>query len=63
MKPRSSPGNLRMLNFPPADHPIGGAPAYHVRTGGHDILACDWARCLDFVGRPLRSTSANTSRP
>ena len=41
-------------DFPPVDHPVGDFVRYHVRTGGHDITAYDWAQYLDFADRHLR---------
>ncbi|MEO1237233.1 MAG: enolase C-terminal domain-like protein [Planctomycetota bacterium] len=37
---------------PPVDTPLSDTPAgYHVRRGGHDLLAYDWACFMDFCDR------------
>jgi len=37
-------------DWPPAGESSGGV-GYHLRAGGHDLLASDWDRFLDFVTR------------
>ena len=40
--------------WPPANKPLlGDGLAYHLRTGGHDMTAYDWARYLDHADRVL----------
>ncbi len=41
-------------DLPSVDRPVGGTIGYHVRTGGHDITAYDWAQFLDFADRHLK---------
>lgn len=42
---------------PAVDHPLKtGAIGYHVRSGGHDINAYDWAQYLDFADLHFRKT-------
>jgi hypothetical protein len=36
---------------PAPDRPVGDVVAYHLRTGGHDIMDYDWARYLEFADR------------
>jgi hypothetical protein len=43
-------GSERM---PEVDQPIGGALAYHVRSGEHDMTRWDWLQYLDFADRHL----------
>ncbi len=31
----------------------GGRVGYHLRSGGHDLLLCDWTRYMDFADRHL----------
>lgn len=46
---------LGVTEQPPVDQPVlGDGIAYHIRSGGHDITAYDWARYLDFADRVLR---------
>jgi hypothetical protein len=44
-----------VADMPPVDQPVGGTLRYHVRTGGHDITAYDWAQFLDFADRHLHA--------
>ena len=43
---------------PPVDQPVGDTLRYHVRSGGHDITAYDWAQYLDFADRHLQNAKA-----
>lgn len=38
---------------PPADHPVGGIVAYHLRNGDHDVTAYDWDQYLAFADKHL----------
>lgn len=41
--------------WPAVDQPVlGDGLAYHVRSGGHDITAYDWACYLDYADKVLR---------
>jgi hypothetical protein len=43
---------LGVDTHPTVDTPLtGGVLGYHMRTGGHDITAYDWAQYLDFADR------------
>jgi len=44
---------LGVDEWPAPDTPVGETIGYHVRRGGHDITAWDWARFLDFADRHL----------
>ena len=47
--------NEEIPPLPTVDSPLmDGNVAYHVRTGGHDVLAYDWDRYLDFADRQFR---------
>jgi (4-O-methyl)-D-glucuronate---lignin esterase len=46
---------LGVDEWPAPDTPVGETIGYHVRRGGHDITAWDWARFLDFADRHLGS--------
>ncbi|WP_146946950.1 glucuronyl esterase domain-containing protein [Cyclobacterium qasimii] len=35
--------------LPPLDQPVMGGIGYHVRSGGHGLLAYDWKQYLDFA--------------
>lgn len=37
--------------MPAVNAPVGGVIGYHMRSGGHDVTAYDWARYLDFADR------------
>ncbi|HUR58255.1 MAG TPA: acetylxylan esterase [Opitutaceae bacterium] len=46
---------LGNADWPAVNQPLlGDGVAYHVRTGGHDITAYDWARYLDFADRVMK---------
>ena len=46
---------LGNADWPAVDQPLlGDGVAYHVRTGGHDITAYDWARYMDFADRVMK---------
>jgi beta-galactosidase len=40
---------LGVDDVPAVNHPVGAALRYHLRTGGHGILAYDWAGYFDFA--------------
>ncbi len=48
-----TPG-LGSPEMPAIDTPVGQSIGYHVRSGGHDITAYDWAQYLAFADRHLR---------
>lgn len=41
--------------MPPLDHPLVGAVAYHIHTGGHAVTAYDWDQFLAFADKHLRA--------
>jgi hypothetical protein len=42
--------------LPPLDRSIGGgAVAYHIRSGGHNVTAFDWEQYLNFADRELKA--------
>lgn len=43
-----------MAEMPGVDQPIGQTLGYHLRSGGHDILAYDWEQFMNFADRHLR---------
>lgn len=46
---------LGVAEWPAVNQPVlGDGLAYHLRTGGHDINAYDWARYLDHADRVLK---------
>jgi hypothetical protein len=45
--------DLGATEMPPVNHPVGSALRYHIRTGPHDMTACDWSRYLDFADSHL----------
>ncbi len=46
---------LGVAEMPAVNQPVlGDALAYHVRTGGHDVKAYDWARYCDFADRVIK---------
>ncbi len=46
---------LGVNDQPPVNQPVlGDGMAYHIRSGGHDITAYDWARYMDFADRVLK---------
>lgn len=46
---------LAASTMPPPDTPIhDGRIGYHIRSGGHDLAAYDWACYLDYADRWLR---------
>lgn len=53
-----TPG-LGVTEMPAVDTPVGHTIGYHVRSGGHDVTAYDWAQYLAFadrhLGRPLKA--------
>ncbi|MFM8284262.1 MAG: family 16 glycoside hydrolase [Planctomycetaceae bacterium] len=50
---------LGTAEFPPIDTPIGRRVGYHVRSGGHDMLAYDWLRFADCADRELLGKRRN----
>lgn len=47
--------DLETATLPTLDQPvIGGELGFHYHTGGHTIMAADWAAFLEFAGRTLR---------
>jgi hypothetical protein len=45
---------LPASDMPPFNQAVMGTLAYHIRSGGHDVTAFDWARYLDFADRHLK---------
>jgi hypothetical protein len=44
---------LPTRSMPEVDQPVWGRIGYHVRSGGHDVTAYDWAQYLAFADRHL----------
>ena len=44
--------------MPAVDQPVQGAIGYHMRSGGHDLTAYDWARYMDFADKHLAGTAS-----
>lgn len=44
---------LGVTGMPAVDTPVGQTIGYHVRSGGHDVTAYDWAQYLAFADRHL----------
>jgi hypothetical protein len=49
--------DLGATEWPALNRPVGGATAYHVRTGKHDVLEYDWEQYLRFADRNLGGAS------
>ncbi|MEZ4662746.1 MAG: hypothetical protein R2911_34795 [Caldilineaceae bacterium] len=45
---------LGVNDMPAVNQPVGDVMAYHVRAGGHDITAYDWAQYIDFCDRTIK---------
>jgi len=50
---------LGVTEFPAANHPVGDAIGYHVRTGKHDVTDYDWTQYMNFADR---HRNASTTR-
>ncbi len=46
---------LRSADDPPVGTTVGDWVRYHVRPGGHDLLAADWERFADTADRTVRA--------
>lgn len=49
------------LPSPPVDTRVGERLSYHVRSGGHDVLADDWKHFLDFADHNLATEARRAS--
>ena len=41
-------------DFPPINQPLGEQIGYHLRGGGHELLAYDWEQFMNFADRHFR---------
>ncbi|WP_461095298.1 hypothetical protein [Spirosoma gilvum] len=39
---------------PPLNQAVQGQIGYHIRTGGHDVTAYDWAQYLAFMDKYVK---------
>jgi hypothetical protein len=52
---------IRAAGYPPVGTSVGDWVRYHVRPGGHDLLAEDWERFADFADRTVRPEFARSA--